>query len=300
MTLDAKTDGAFWDYSWEEYGLYDDVANISHIKEISEVDKVFYIGFSLGTIQMFYGLAHKEDEFFADHVHKVIQLAPCYAGKPSICFDEECVTKTRDMAAELGIYSTFGPNWEENLEKIEKNFPEDVAAFYKSGNEWGLQPVSYKVQDHWNQQGVMNRFQEYADDWSQGVHETELVPIENIKQVPITQFVAENDQSCTIDTAMEYVKRIRSQTESIVVEGADHMYFSSVASDEWFMNHLLDQLQVEMTFDEKLDALTEAAEDVGDALQGLEKALNTLFMTDSAVYSFGVAAVVAAVASYTF
>ena len=50
MTLDAKTDGSFWDYSWEEYGLYDDVANISHIKEISEVDKVFYIGFSLGTI----------------------------------------------------------------------------------------------------------------------------------------------------------------------------------------------------------------------------------------------------------
>ena len=83
---------------------------------------------------MFYGLAHREDDFFGDNLHKVIQLAPCYAGEPSICFDTECVTKTRDLAAENGIYSTFGPNWEENSEKINQTFPADVAGFYSYGS----------------------------------------------------------------------------------------------------------------------------------------------------------------------
>ena len=53
-------------------GLQDDVANISMIKQQASVDKVFYIGYSQGTIQMFYGLAHKEDTFFADSLHKVV------------------------------------------------------------------------------------------------------------------------------------------------------------------------------------------------------------------------------------
>ena len=35
----------FWDWSWAEMGIYDDVANIKMIKEKSGAEKVFYVGF---------------------------------------------------------------------------------------------------------------------------------------------------------------------------------------------------------------------------------------------------------------
>lgn len=57
-TLSAKDDNDYWMYTWGDMGLYDDAANIEMIKEKAGVDKLFYIGYSQGTIQMFYGLAH--------------------------------------------------------------------------------------------------------------------------------------------------------------------------------------------------------------------------------------------------
>ena len=49
-SLNCATDNAFWDYTWADMGLYDDTANITAIKEATGVDKVFYIGYSQGTI----------------------------------------------------------------------------------------------------------------------------------------------------------------------------------------------------------------------------------------------------------
>jgi len=49
-TLSAKDDDEFWLYTWADMGLYDDTANISMIKEQTGVDKVFYIGYSQGTV----------------------------------------------------------------------------------------------------------------------------------------------------------------------------------------------------------------------------------------------------------
>ena len=49
-TLSSASDAAYWDFTWAEMGLYDDVANIKAIKAKSGVDKVFYVGYSQGTI----------------------------------------------------------------------------------------------------------------------------------------------------------------------------------------------------------------------------------------------------------
>ena len=59
-------------------GLYDDKANIQAIKEATGQDRIFYLGYSQGTIQMHYGLAHLEDAFYADNLYKVVHLAPCF------------------------------------------------------------------------------------------------------------------------------------------------------------------------------------------------------------------------------
>ena len=53
-------------------GLYDDVANIKAIKKLTGVPKVYYIGYSQGSIQILYGLAHLESQFFADSLIKVV------------------------------------------------------------------------------------------------------------------------------------------------------------------------------------------------------------------------------------
>ena len=77
-TLSAVDDNDYWMYTWADMGLYDDVANISMIRQRAGVDKMFYVGYSQGTIQMFYGLAHLESQFHAETLHKVVQLAPCF------------------------------------------------------------------------------------------------------------------------------------------------------------------------------------------------------------------------------
>lgn len=78
-TYDSTTDQEqYWDYTWADMGLYDDTANISAIKELTQADKIFYLGYSQGTIQMLYGLAHLEEEFHSKNVHKVVLLAPCF------------------------------------------------------------------------------------------------------------------------------------------------------------------------------------------------------------------------------
>ena len=71
-----KTDKAFWAWSWAEFGLYDDLANIKMMKEKSGADKVYYIGYSQGTTQIFYGLAHREKDF-VEHLAKAVMFAPC-------------------------------------------------------------------------------------------------------------------------------------------------------------------------------------------------------------------------------
>ena len=49
-TLSAKDDPDYWEFSWAEMGLYDDTANINKIKEVSDREKIFYVGYSQGSL----------------------------------------------------------------------------------------------------------------------------------------------------------------------------------------------------------------------------------------------------------
>ena len=52
-------------------GMYDVPANIKKIKDLTNKDKIFYIGYSQGTIQMFYGL-FKNGTDISDSLHKIV------------------------------------------------------------------------------------------------------------------------------------------------------------------------------------------------------------------------------------
>ena len=117
-------------WSWAEMGLYDDVANIKMIKQEAAVDKVFYIGYSQGTIQMFYGLSHLESQFYADNLHKVVQLAPCFIYEPLPSWTMETLNNTLMQYQNYGVYAINGPNWKEDRKTICKNFSIEACAYY--------------------------------------------------------------------------------------------------------------------------------------------------------------------------
>ena len=93
----------------------------------------------------------------------------------------------------------------------------------------------------------MGRFQEFSPKWRDGEYKTDLVKLEDIKKVPIAAFLAENDTTCTVKNTKKELARISSKVENILVEGeqATHEYFafSTTISNEWFMEHLIKQLQ---------------------------------------------------------
>ena len=42
----STDDREYWAFTWADMALYDDVANIDFIKAKTDVDKIFYIGYS--------------------------------------------------------------------------------------------------------------------------------------------------------------------------------------------------------------------------------------------------------------
>ena len=106
-------------------GLYDGQANINTIKQQTGVEKIFYLGYSQGTVQMFYGLAHLEDTY-AKNLHKMVALAPCFVPSSLLCPD----VITENEFPQKGIYNFYGPNWDKNLQTICKDYSADLCSYY--------------------------------------------------------------------------------------------------------------------------------------------------------------------------
>jgi predicted alpha/beta hydrolase len=51
------TDDTYWDFGWQEMGIYDIPATFDYIAEVNGHREIAYIGHSMGTTQMFYALA---------------------------------------------------------------------------------------------------------------------------------------------------------------------------------------------------------------------------------------------------
>ena len=102
-TLDAATDNEYWNWTWADMGMYDDRANISAMKEATGQDKIFYIGYSQGTIQMFNGLIKKGKDI-SDSLHSYVALAPCTVAGDSGASEED-LAGTLFKLDGMGIYA---------------------------------------------------------------------------------------------------------------------------------------------------------------------------------------------------
>ena len=96
-------------------GEYDIPAMIDLIIQKTGKPKVTYLGYSMGTTQMFFGLTQLQHDYYADKLHKFIALAPC------IYLNERTYNDyTYGIGAlrNLGIYVMNGPNWEQDKKLI--------------------------------------------------------------------------------------------------------------------------------------------------------------------------------------
>jgi len=73
----GETAEEYWNFTWADM-QYDVKANIQAIKELTGEDKITYVGYSQGTIQMHYALAHDDDHWFSQNLNKIVGLAPCF------------------------------------------------------------------------------------------------------------------------------------------------------------------------------------------------------------------------------
>ena len=155
---------------------------------------------------MHYGLAKLEDSFFAGSLHKCVLLGPCFVGTNVDGLKPADRNHAGMDVSQLGIYATNGPNWTKDLEKICANTSAKTAAFYTSQS--GEQGMSTKTWDHWMQNTVADRFQEFNSNWTPDNIETELIDVSNISKVPLSFFVATEDETATYAQSVKYIAKI--------------------------------------------------------------------------------------------
>lgn len=116
----AEQNAAKYDWSWFEMGIYDQPANIKKILEVTEAEKVTYVGYSQGTTQMFVGLSQLEESFFADRLNKAIMLAPCMFIAPQ---SYDFYSQLFPVLKERGLNLLSGPDYEKDIESLCTDLP---------------------------------------------------------------------------------------------------------------------------------------------------------------------------------
>jgi len=144
-TLDAAQDPEYWDWSIIEMGLYDDKAYIELANSLNDkYEKSFYMGYSQGTSQFFYSLAHEEESFHVKNTYKYLALAPCFFGPSSADFDH--ITNDLQRLVDYDVVALNGPNWERDKKVVKENFDQWTYDWLTNWNGYG---DSVKTQIHW-------------------------------------------------------------------------------------------------------------------------------------------------------
>ena len=114
---------SFFNYTWQEMADYDARAMLTKVTDETGVQKVSWIGHSMGTTQIFYGLANSpHKDFFAAKLNLFIALAPVTKMdhlESKLLTSIDFLTNTIVWASNtLGIYEVFGDMATRELEKF--------------------------------------------------------------------------------------------------------------------------------------------------------------------------------------
>ena len=151
---------------------------------------------------MHYALAKNEKTYHVNNLHKVVHLAPCFiADLPDVLKGQ--ANSTIMTFRDNGIHAINGPNWEADLEKIKANYSFTIYEYFKHAT--GSQGQGVKSEQYWTMNGMIDRFQEFNDEWLTGSEETALVDVSQITELPMTFFVARDDLVCKHSVAKTFI-----------------------------------------------------------------------------------------------
>lgn len=219
----------FWEFSWAEMGRYDDLANLRTIFEKTG-EKAYYLGYSQGTVQMFYALANIEDKI-SEYLLKFVAIAPCMMYNTG-GWPESEVEKTLYRFPEIGVYSVYGPDAQASYDKIKAEFGEEVAN--QMAGCVGCQGSSVRTEIHWMQNAYQGRMQEFAPNYMAGEKVTEQVDLASIDKIPISMIVAKNDETCTLEKAETLRGIIGDEVVNFqILDDEDHVSFWGKTDADW-------------------------------------------------------------------
>jgi len=78
--------------------------------------------------------------------------------------------------------------------------------------------------DHWLQNTITQRYQEYVEDFSAENYEGALYPIENLSVLPMTLIIGDKDDVCQPERAYETAESISTIANVITIVGEDHLF----------------------------------------------------------------------------
>ena len=242
----------YWNWSFAELGTYDLPALVRHIKYtidqpvsepyIEHTDKIIYLGYDQGATQMLYGLSYLEDDFYSNFIRGAILLAPC--AKMNVLGGTMGYNYYNELDGNIkmiGLHGLLGHNWE--------YFKPDVCAhlgrsWCEQHHVWRTEAISAKALQHYFQNGIEGRFQEFSDEYTHGKTRriTSDIPISTIDKVPLAVFYGDQDIVCPIDQTEWIMQRIGGMVYgNYQFGGYAHEDFGK-ANDSVFMNELHEAL----------------------------------------------------------
>ena len=199
-------DPEFWNFTWETMGKHDVPTMIRRVKEMTEMKKIFVIGYGQGAGMMFNALTNKDLlRELNPSLHKFIALSPCVMTQEKEHPDEAYYQNGLYKFKENGIYSIGGPNWENDLKKICSKFSQEVCdewvAKTQLSESLSIRPQATSTDNliYWVNNGFQKRFQDFAPNYSEGVTRTALRNFYDVKGTRVSMFVPENDELCPFE-----------------------------------------------------------------------------------------------------
>lgn len=109
VTLDPDTDHEFWDFCMDDNGYYDIPAQIDMVLNVTQAEKINYIGYSQGCAEMSIACAERQE--YCDKVQLFIAMAPALRMKNTRSLlmraASEVVQALDSLLTELKIYEIF-------------------------------------------------------------------------------------------------------------------------------------------------------------------------------------------------
>lgn len=131
------------------------------------------------------------------------------------------------------VYAKAGPTWDYDLNVLCETYGEYACEFY-SAIDPDQQCMSFKDEAHWQQNTKSQRFQMYVDDWEYpDKYEADLIPLENITEMPISMIIAEFDVACTPEKAYDLAEQLATIQTVKTFIGYDHLIAFDTDSDDY-------------------------------------------------------------------